>query len=741
MTALAMLATRAGAPVPFLGAEVNARIENMVAQVEICQRYRNAEQADIEVSYTFPTPPEAVLLGITAKIADREITGQIVESSEAEDRYEEAIGDGDSALMLQQVKPGLFSISLGNLQAGEEAEIRYHYAYLLSWNGNRVRFSLPTTIAPRYGDPSESGLSGYQVPEVDPFHASRFTFSLLVSGLLADAVVDSPSHKLSQALDEAGMSLSFNKMVADMDRDLVIHFTSNCEAPVSATVVKDGEGYLGLLSLRPEINIPKERQPRNLKIVLDCSGSMSGESIEQSTRALVQIVDALEAQDFVNVIVYGSDSRTYLPGQMAATIEIKALLREQLELQQADMGGTETGEALRRAYASPIDGFQGGDVLLVTDGQICNDQDVVQEARSSGHRVFTIGVGAAVSEEFLQRLAVETGGAPEMVSPAEDMAARIYRHFERMDAPKASDLLVDWPVKIRDSVQRQQAIYHGDTLNIFYWFDERPWGEVRVSLLGEAGEILASSSDIQSAEVSIRVKNGDPVPLARLAIAKKLEELDREAGIKLALQYQLLSPWTRYIAIDERAANEKAGDMPKMCKVPQILAAGWGGLSRSQLPGFLMKECRGEAPLIRLDDSSVSCRVESPADIDSLDIHSAMLRFGPSSNIQLNLIRFVRHLQHKDELPRSLSELEDSLAELLPNDLYEIFEEAINQGVSEAGLLTAILWHLLEREKRSFLNRAARKLVNRAYYAIAKDIDTELVSRCIAVIDAEAVQA
>jgi Ca-activated chloride channel family protein len=49
--------------------------------------------------------------------------------------------------------------------------------------------------------------------------------------------------------------------------------------------------------------------------------------------------------------------------------------------------------------------------------------------RRKAHRVFAVGVGSAVAEEMLRRLAQETGGACELVSPREGMAEKIARHL------------------------------------------------------------------------------------------------------------------------------------------------------------------------------------------------------------------------------------------------------------------------------------------------------------------------
>jgi hypothetical protein len=65
--------------------------------------------------------------------------------------------------------------------------------------------------------------------------------------------------------------------------------------------------------------------------------------------------------------------------------------------------------------------------------------------------------------------------------------------------------------------------------------------------------------------------------VARLAASARLKELDRAAGAEQAVRYRLVSPWTNWLVVAERSKGEKAFDIPALRKVPQTMAAGWGG--------------------------------------------------------------------------------------------------------------------------------------------------------------------
>ena len=101
----------------------------------------------------------------------------------------------------------------------------------------------------------------------------------------------------------------------------------------------------------------------------------------------------------------------------------------------------------------------------MTDGEVSSWKPVVHEAKCSGHRIFTVGVGNAVSEAFVHELAVSTGGVCELVAPREDMAERVIRHFERMRAPRAKRIVVNWPDGACDlAPAKPGAVFEGDTV-------------------------------------------------------------------------------------------------------------------------------------------------------------------------------------------------------------------------------------------------------------------------------------
>ena len=173
-----------GEKVALTDVNIRAQLQDLLAQVKVSQSYRNDESSNIEAVYTFALPLDAVLLDLEVQLGERILKGEVTAKSAAEERYEAAIEQGDSAVMLEQIEPGLYTMNVGNLAAGETAVVRFTYSVLYRWSGSQFRFHIPTTIATRYG---ESPHQQHQAPQHSLTVENTFALEIEVFGALRDA--------------------------------------------------------------------------------------------------------------------------------------------------------------------------------------------------------------------------------------------------------------------------------------------------------------------------------------------------------------------------------------------------------------------------------------------------------------------------------------------------------------------------------------------------------------------------
>ena len=556
---VAILKSANGKEVALKGVTVKGRISGLLASVEVEQSYFNPEPTNIEAVYTFPLPIGAVLLGLEVELAGKVLAGTVVEKKKAEREYEGAITDGNSAVMLEEAGPGLYTASLGNLMAKESAVVRYRYSLPLRWQGSQLRFLLPTTIAPRYGNAAAAGLRSHQVPSSSLEVEYPLSLSVTVEGDLAASTIACLSHPISMSRTDNGVIVKLPSN-AVLDRDFVLTIES-ANSQSSCVAVPDEDGHVVMASMRIPPIVEAESKQAALKVVIDCSGSMEGTSIQQARKAALEILNQLRPSDMFNVTLFGSKFEHIFKGLVSATPKNITEAWNRLDVLDADMGGTEMENALESVFSLGDREGQAA-LLLITDGEIHEHEKLVKRASRSGHRVFVVGVGTAVAEAFLRSLADSTGGACELVAPQEGMAERVLSQFHRIRQPKLGSLAIEWPVPPIWETVLPETVFAGDTVHVFAGFAQPISGAVTVSVQG------ANSS-------TAPIMNGDNADIPRIAAAHRIPFAAETLAVELSLKYQLLTKWTNFLVVADREV--KADNLPDLHHVPQMLAAGWGG--------------------------------------------------------------------------------------------------------------------------------------------------------------------
>lgn len=600
----AVLKSKDGAAVPLQGVSAHGRLDGLLLDLTVEQRYRNDGSRNLEAVFTFPLPLHAVLLGLELELGNRRLTAHAVARAEATEEYERAIDEGNTAALVEHDGNGLYTVSLGNLAAGETATIRYRYAELLEAHHGYLRVTVPTVIAPRFGDPRDAGLEGPAVPGVDLLGEYPFDIRLDLAGLTDAAAVRSPSHRVTVTTSNTALTVSLER-TGCLDRDFVLEI-DQAAVPRHALVARDGDGYVCLAS--PVLATDtSEQRPLALKILLDCSGSMGGDSIAAAKRALLSILDRLTAGDRLSLTRFGSSvdpvTEGLEPADEHSLTPLKAIVRQI----DANLGGTQMEAALQSVLALAAPAGTRPDVILITDGEIYDVAGVVTLAARSYHRLFAIAIGAAPNEALARSLADETGGSCEFVGPNDDAESAIVRTFKRLRSTPRTLGSVQWPTQPDWTAPEPTAVFPGDTLHLVAGFPSLPAGELAIQVDAQHGPRTQLHLPIAT-----RLTEGDLLP--RLAAARRIPALDEAAARDLAVKYQLATEYTSFVVVAERADGEKATDLPATVAVPHMLAAGWGGSASVRQDAaqmsYSLDACMGvTAPMDRL----FSRRAGSPA--------------------------------------------------------------------------------------------------------------------------------
>lgn len=629
-TPSAQCRTTEGTPLPLQGVQAHGRVVGRMLEMTVEQRFRNAERVNVEVVYTFPLPWQAVLLGLEVELNGETLTGQVKAKAQARTDYEDALADGHTGVLLTVNPDGTHTLELGNLLAEETCVVRLRYVQVLQPEQGSLRLLLPATLAPRYGDPvHDGGYEPHAVPEVDPTVEYPFDIRLDIEGELAQATIGSPTHPVTlRTLPAVGgiggidggtdgkaslVQVALGRQ-AWLDRDFVLVFDGLAHPSQGLAAWDRLDPGLGVVMASFTPALPTcVSHPVAMKVLVDCSGSMAGDSIQAARSALQRILEGLRPEDRFSLSRFGNTTEHRSKALWKVTSATLASARRWVDGLDADLGGTEmraailstlelgasTNPATSGAKTADTTDASGtaqtlqtpparADLLLVTDGEIHAIDDVLEAARRTQHRFFIVGIGASVAEGLLRRLADTTGGSCEFVAPGEAVEPAIVRLYHRMRSAPVLHARIEWPAgcSVEAASDLPRSIFAGDDVTVFARL-RAPNAQALCAPVRLYGRTFGVEGEILLAELQPHFIADEPNTLARLATHQRDRQL-RQAGHDapaelrqqlpmLAEKYQLVTDDTSLVLVKERAPGERAQDMPERRPVKGMLAAGWGG--------------------------------------------------------------------------------------------------------------------------------------------------------------------
>ncbi len=585
-------------PVPLESVCISVEVLDAVSRVSVVQRFKNKEANPIEAVYCFPLEEGSAVCGFEVQIGDRLIKGAVEEREEAFQAYDDAMVRGDAAILLDQEKPNIFVASVGNLLPGQEASVSISYVAELSVHDDQIRLMIPATVSPRYAPASADPV---EVDVISPPVGLHVPYALSLNVTVRDASqiegVHSPSHKVKVQQDQDVWKVCLAHSETKLDRDFILEINLKEPRKPSARIQLHENGDRAVMvRLCPEFESKAEKAASEVIFLLDCSGSMEGSSIAHAKIALESCLHTLSAGDRFNVVRFGSRFEKLFEQSREYTEENLSQGTAYLKKIKADLGGTEIYPALDHVLKIPLVNGLRRDLLLLTDGEVANDEKVIELAREHRNdaRIFSFGIGYGSNENLVRGLARATGGVAEFMSPDESIEDKVIRQFSRLSTPFMKDVRIDWKgLKIKQSPAEIPPIFDGDSFTLYGLIEDgQPSEEVTLSAkigadalswsapviycgAGNTIPTLWAKNHIRDIEQGLDLNRGSR-QIARKASARKKNLID------VATRYQLMSSATSFVAIETRADADRSTELPVYRRVPIQLTRDWHGLTLMQ---------------------------------------------------------------------------------------------------------------------------------------------------------------
>jgi len=465
------------ASLPLIGMRVTADACNGLARVVVEQRFHNPHAVALSVTYAFPLPADAAVSAYTFVVGGRRIVGEIARREEARERFEEALVAGKTAALLEQDRTSLFTQEIANIPPGAEVVAELVLDQPLRWlDEGAWEWRFPTAAAPRYlGNGSDvADASRVTLDVADALPPARAELALSVRDPWKSGVaIESPSHALVVASRGDGQAVQLaDGAGAALDRDIVVRWRVAGQAPgFTVDLGRTAAGPLGsdafaLCTLVPPAPSPTARTvARDLIVLLDTSGSMGGEPLEQARRVVAALIDTLSDRDQLELIEFSNQPRRWkkkaVPANAAHREEALAWLAR-----LSASGGTEMRTGIREAMATLRPDSQR-QIVLVTDGQIGFEAQVVAELTRDlprGTRLHTVGVGSAVNRSLTGPAARAGRGVEVVIGLGEDPERAARRIVARTAAPLVVDVALEGSALLEHAPARIGDLYAGAPL-------------------------------------------------------------------------------------------------------------------------------------------------------------------------------------------------------------------------------------------------------------------------------------
>ncbi len=582
--------------------DVDVSIRDQVAQTRVTQTFVNKCSQTIQAVFVFPLPRDSAIESMTFLVDGQEVAGKILPADEARRIYESYVRKFQDPALLQWLGQGMFQTSVFPIPPGATRQVVISYSQLLKRSDSSIDFLFPLATARYTAKPLE-----------------KLTVRVAIESKEDLKNIYSPSHIVQIQRDDARHAVARYEGKEIIPNDDFRLIYDSVAGEVGANLISywphgEDQGYFVLLA-SPQFAAANETTiKKTVLFVVDRSGSMSGEKIDQAREAAKFVINNLRSEDLFNVIVYDDHVESYKPELQRFSDDARSTALGFVNSINAG-GGTNIDTALQTALAQMHSGSDAPYVVFLTDGLPTvgevNEMKIVENSKlqnKSGARVICFGVGYDVNSRLLDRLARTHHGISEYVGPNQNIEESVARLFRKITSPVLTGAKFEYRfpnVNVADG-EPVNRVYPADSVDLFRGEQlvlvgrYRKSGPGKIVLHGKVGDQerqfefavnFAAAGETPQNRFSEKLwaarRIGEIIDLLDLNGTNRelVEELTR-----LSQKHGILTPYTAYLA------DENQGPIP-MSRGAQFDATSSNlqGLSESAgRGGFAQRSAKNE---------------------------------------------------------------------------------------------------------------------------------------------------
>ncbi|MEA2594713.1 MAG: Ca-activated chloride channel [Thermomicrobiales bacterium] len=528
---------------------VDVVIADQVATTKIDQVFHNPHDWVAQGTYVFPIPEGATIDNFVMYVDNEPVQAKILTAEEARAIYNEIVRKMRDPALLEYVGRGAIQVSVFPIPPGEDRRVQIEYRQVLTADAGLVRYVYPLNTERFSATPLEQVSVHVAVESADPVRA-----------------VYSPTHEVAiDRQDDRRFSAGWEASGVKPNTDFELIYTVSADA-IGANLLSywDPAAQEGtfLLLAAPGIAADQAAVAKDVIVVLDTSGSMEGEKIEQARAAVTYVLEHLNSEDRFNIVEFSTGVRIYASGLQPASAAPDAV--GWVSRLQAT-GGTDINRALLEgmAMAQPE---RPTYVLFLTDG-LPTEGEVeipailanVRQGAPANVRLFAFGVGDDVDTVLLDTLVQEHHGSSAYVRPGERLDEAVSTFYARVSTPLLTDVTLQVDGVTVEEVYPQPLpdIFAGTQLVVVGKY--RTGGPAKLVL---TGNVNGQTRTYVYEDRTFQTSSGDEF-LPRLWATRKIGYLLNQirlhgenaewiqAIVDLSVRYGIVTPYTSYLITEE----------------------------------------------------------------------------------------------------------------------------------------------------------------------------------------------
>jgi Ca-activated chloride channel family protein len=406
-----------------------------VLRYEVTETFVNRGAGLGEADYIFPLPKGAAFEDLKLSINGELVSGETMSADRARGIYEEIVRRQRDPALVEWMGHGMLRARIFPIAPGEVKKVVVRFQMVAEREGDALRVDY------FQGKRNAAQLARESQDE----RSASGSFILTYPDVPAYGTAYSPTHSVSSSDRGNRREVRVRGSASEITILVPVRGASDPAISVLTHAPRNDDGF-ALITLSPPA-MASRATARDVTLVLDVSGSMSGVKIRQARDAGKQVLGTLSPSDRFRLIDFSTDVRTFQEDFVRATPENIAAASRYLESLRA-VGSTNISGALDAALEGRVPSGRLGLVLFVTDGEPTvgerNPDAIASRVARLRHnrRIFSFGVGADLNAALVERLALEGQGTAHFVRPEESVERAVALVAERLSTPVITDLRV-----------------------------------------------------------------------------------------------------------------------------------------------------------------------------------------------------------------------------------------------------------------------------------------------------------